>query len=126
MATGAPNPAAPSMKAPKQNATSSKSDAVAKTRHRQDQRHLEKYDSDQGRCRRATNGAPVRLDLQPNQQSEQHKDGQGRDQRRKPPAAERIIDLGPVHDAPSSSINNERFPSRTFAALVVKAFCKNR
>ncbi len=149
MATGAPNPAAPSMKAPKAerhqqhlqaavggnpsdrflhdfelagldgdvvekncrqhdpgNLQQAKSDTVTKTRDRQNHRHLEKYDGDHCRSRRTRDGAPVRLDLQPNQQPEQHKNGQGCNQRREPPAAEGVIDLGPMHRAPSSQISS--------------------
>jgi hypothetical protein len=67
------------------------------TRYRQNRRHLEKYDRHEYSSHCARDGTPVWLDLQSNQQSKQHK-MESRNQRGKPPASKRVVDLGPVHD----------------------------
>ena len=51
-------------------------DAVAEAHRRQDQRHPEEYDCDRCGRHRAGDGAPVRLNFQASQQSEQDKDRQ--------------------------------------------------
>ena len=59
------------------------------------------------RCsHRAGDGAPMRLELHANQQSEQDKKRQRGQQRGKPPASEWVVDLSPVHGALFSAIGN--------------------
>ena len=70
---------------------------VSEAHGRQGERHFEEYNRHGSRGRGAGNRAPVWLDLQTNQQPEQDEDRKSRNQGRKPPAAERVVDLSPLH-----------------------------
>ncbi len=72
--------------------------SIGKTQSRQERRHFEEDHRDQHGTRSTRNRAPVWLHLQTGKQREQDEDGKSCHQRGQPPMAERVVDLGPLHN----------------------------
>ena len=80
---------------------------VLEAHGRKRHRHSKKHDRHGRRRECSGNRAQVGFHLETGEQSEEDKNRQRRNQGRKPPMTERVIDLSPMHDlSPRPSANN--------------------
>ena len=80
------------------NFQDAKRHAISKSRNGKCGRHVKDENADDDGGESAGDCTPVRLHFQSGEQCEEHDDGQRGNERREPPMAKGIVDLGPIHE----------------------------